>query len=145
VSGTERRSIVAVSMAQDGMSLLLQGKLLAQNLRQEGRVDDADLVDELVQGLEQQAARAQYATTGEVAQLLGVSRHTVVNWIKRGFLPGLKLGGRLYVPRSELTRVGEVARLLDIVDAERMTATQEEIDGVTRRDREHWTWFGKDG
>jgi excisionase family DNA binding protein len=113
MSATERRSIGAESMTQDGMSLLSQGKLMAQNLRQEGRVDDAELVDELAQRMEQQTVRAQYATTGEVAQRLGVSRQTVVNWTKSGFLPGLKLGGRLVVPRSELTRAEEVARLLE--------------------------------
>ncbi|MFZ4851071.1 MAG: helix-turn-helix domain-containing protein [Caldilinea sp.] len=35
----------------------------------------------------------QYATTGEIAQRLGVSRQTVVNWIKRGFLPGAGWAG----------------------------------------------------
>jgi excisionase family DNA binding protein len=131
-------------MAPVGMSLLSRGKLLAQNLRQEGRVEDAEVVDELVQSLEQQTLRSQYATTGEVAHRLGVSRQTVVNWIKMGFLPGLKLGGRLVVPRSELTRAEEVARLLDIVDLERLPATPEEIDGASRNEREHWTWIGKD-
>ena len=144
MSGTERRSIGAESMAQDGMSLLSQGKLLAQNLRQEGRVDDAGLVDELVERMEQQTVGAQYATTREVAQRLGVSRQTVVNWIKRGFLPGKKLGGRLVVPTSELTQVEEVAHLLDIVDVERPPATPEEIDGVSRNERGQWTWIGKD-
>ena len=131
-------------MALVSMRILSRSKLLAQNLRQEGRVEDAEVVDELVQSLEQQAVRSQYATTGEVAQRLGVSRQTVVNWIKRGFLPGLKLGGRLVVPTSEMTRVEEIARLLDIVDAERPPATPEEIDSVSRNKRDQWTWIGKD-
>jgi excisionase family DNA binding protein len=69
-------------------------RVLAQNLRQEGRLEDAEVVDELAQNLEQQAERPQYATTGEVAKRLSVSRQTVVNWIKRGYLPGVQLGGR---------------------------------------------------
>lgn len=131
-------------MAIADTSILSRSRLLAQNLRQEGRVDDAKIVDELVESLEQQASRSQYATTGEVAQRLGVSRQTVVNWIKRGFLPGVKLGGRLLVPISELARVEEVARLLDIVDAERPPAAHEEIDSVSRNERDRWTWIGKD-
>lgn len=131
-------------MALVSTSILSRSRLLAQNLRQEGRVEDAKVVDELVESLEQQTARSQYATTGEVALRLGVSRQTVVNWIKRGFLPGLKLGGRLVVPTSELTRVEEVARLLDIVDAARLPSSPEEIDDVSRNERDQWTWIGKD-
>jgi excisionase family DNA binding protein len=86
----------------------------------------------------------QYATTGEIAQRLGVSRQTVVNWIKRGFLPGVKLGGRLVVPTAELAQVEEVARLLDNVDAQRPPATPEEIDSVSRNERDRWTWIGND-
>jgi excisionase family DNA binding protein len=132
------------TMALVSTSILSRSRLLAQNLRQEGRVEDAKVVDELVESLEQQTARSQYATTGEVALRLGVSRQTVVNWIKRGFLPGLKLGGRLVVPTSELTRVEEVARLLDIVDAARLPSSPEEIDDVSRNERDQWTWIGKD-
>jgi excisionase family DNA binding protein len=131
-------------MALVSMNILSRSRLLAQNLRQEGRLEDAEVVDELVQSVEKQAARSQYATTGEVAQRLGVSRQTVVNWIKRGFLPGVKLGGRLVVPTTEMARVEEIARLLDIVDAERPPATPEEIDRVSRNERDQWTWIGKD-
>ena len=109
-------------MALAGMNILSRSRLLAQNLRQEGRIEDAKVVDELVQSVEKQAARSQYATTGEVAQRLGVSRQTVVNWIKRGFLPGVKLGGRLVVPTTEMAHVEEIARLLDIVDARKATS-----------------------
>ena len=131
-------------MALICMNILSRSRLLARNLRQEGRVEDAEVVDELVQSVEKQSARSQYATTGEVAQRLGVSRQTVVNWIKRGFLPGVKLGGRLVVPTTELARVEEVARLLDIVDAQRPPATPEESDSVSRNERDQWTWIGKD-
>lgn len=125
-------------------NILARSKLLAQSLRQEGRMEDAEIVDRLVQSLEQQADRAQFATTGEVAKRLGVSRQTVVNWIKRGFLPGVKLGGRLVVPASELARVEEIARLLDVADSERTPAPADELEGVTRGERDRWTWLGKD-
>lgn len=130
-------------MAFADTNILSRSKLLAQNLRQEGRVEDAEVVDALVQSLEQQPDRSRFATTGEVARQLGVSRQTVVNWIKRGFLPGVKLGGRLVVPVAELARAQEIARLLDIVDAEQPPATPEEIDNVLREERIGWTWIGK--
>ena len=130
-------------MAFADTNIFSRSKLLAQNLRQEGRVEDAEVVDALVQSLEQQPDRSRFATTGEVARQLGVSRQTVVNWIKRGFLPGVKLGGRLVVPVAELARAQEIARLLDIVDAEQPPATPEEIDNVLREERIGWTWIGK--
>ena len=131
-------------MALESTNILLRSRRLAQDLRREGRMEDAAVVEQLVQNLEQQAARAPYATTGEIARQLGVSRQTVVNWIKRGFLPGVKLGGRLVVPAAELARVEEMARLLDVVDAEAPTAGPEEIDSVARDERDRWTWAGKD-
>lgn len=79
-----------------------------------------------------------------IARRLGVSRQTVVNWIKRGFLPGVKLGGRLVVPSAELARVEEMARLLDVVDAEAPMADPPEIDSAARDERDQWTWAGKE-
>ena len=131
-------------MAFADTNIFSRSKLLAQNLRQEGRVEDAEVVDALVQSLEQQPDRSRFATTGEVARQLGVSRQTVVNWIKRGFLPGVKLGGRLVVPVTELARVQELAYLLNIVDAEQPPTTPEEIDNALRNERTGWTWIGKD-
>ena len=131
-------------MAFADTNILSRSKLLAQNLRQEGRIEDAEVVDALVQSLEQQPDRSRFATTGEVARQLGVSRQTVVNWIKRGFLPGVKLGGRLVVPVTELARVQELAYLLNIVDAEQPPTTPEEIDNALRNERTGWTWIGKD-
>ena len=131
-------------MALESTNILLRSRRLVQDLRQEGRMEDAAVVEQLVQNLEQQAARAPFATTGEIAKQLGVSRQTVVNWIKRGYLPGVKLGGRLVVPAAELGRVQKMARLLDVVDAEAPAAGPEEIDSAACDERDRWTWAGKD-
>ena len=131
-------------MTAVSITTLSRGKALAQSLRQEGRPEDAQLVDELAQAVERQTRQSQYATTGQVAQQLGVSRQTVVNWIKRGFVPGIRLGARLVVPLAELERVREIAQLLALVDAERLPATAAEVDSVSRNEREQWTWIGKD-
>ena len=115
-------------MTAGSITTLSRGKALALSLRQEGRPEDAQLVDELAQAVERQTRQSQYATTGQVAQQLGVSRQTVVNWIKRGFVPGFRLGARLVVPLAELDRVREIAQLLALVDAERLPATAAEVD-----------------
>lgn len=54
------------------------------------------------------------------------------------------MGGRLVVPEAELAQVEEVARLLDSVDAQHPPATPEEVDTVSRNERDRWTWIGKD-
>ena len=127
-------------MALESTNILVRSRRLAQDLRREGRMEDAAVVEQPVQNLEQQSAHAPYATTGEIARRLGVSRQTVVNWIKRGFLPGVKLGGRLVVPAAELARVEEMARLLDVVDTEAPAAGSEEIDSASRDERDRWRW-----
>ena len=131
-------------MVAKEMTVLSRGKALAQSLRQEGRVEDARLVDELVQVVERHTQPTQYATTGQVAQRLGVTRQTVVNWIRRGLMPGIQLGGRLVVPVAELERIDEIARMLDVVDAERAPAIPEEVDAALRNERIQWKWIGKD-
>jgi excisionase family DNA binding protein len=131
-------------MSATEITILSRGRALAQSLRQEGRVEDAQLVDELALVVERHAQPTQYATTGQVAQRLGVSRQTVVNWIRRGLMPGIQLGGRLVMPVAELGRVDELARLLDSVDAKRPPATPEEVDAIVRNERNQWKWIGKD-
>jgi excisionase family DNA binding protein len=42
----------------------------------------------------QNRAAAQILTTGDLARLCGVNYRTVLNWIKRGYLPTYKLPGR---------------------------------------------------
>lgn len=41
----------------------------------------------------------------ECARILGVSRATVYEAIHNGTIPSLRIGGRLLVPRSALTRM----------------------------------------
>ena len=64
-------------MTAGSITTLSRGKALALSLRQEGRPEDAQLVDELAQAVERQTRQSQYATTGQVAQQLGVSRQTL--------------------------------------------------------------------
>ena len=117
---------------------------LAQQLRREGREEDALVIDMLLQNVQGERSSAAYATTTEVAKRLGVSRQTVVNWIKRGWLPGVKLGARLVVPASALAKLEDVERLLAIIDDGGAPYPTEEQLRILHEDREQWTWVGKD-
>ena len=117
---------------------------LAQRLRHEGREEDAVVVEQLLQSARGRRPSTPYATTSEVARRLGVSRQTVVNWIKRGDLPGVRLGARLVVPAAALAKLEEVERLLNIVeDGGAPYPTEEQLQALYK-EREQWTWIGKD-
>ena len=42
----------------------------------------------------QRPERTQIMTTKEIAKYLGVHEMTVYRWLKKGILPGFKIGGR---------------------------------------------------
>lgn len=117
-----------------------QSQLLAQRLRHEGREEDALVIDMLLQNVRGRRSSSAYATTTEVARRLGVSRQTVVNWIKRGLLSGIKLGSRLVVPASALAKLEEIERLLNTVDDGGTPYPTEDQLRTLHEDREQWTW-----
>ena len=82
-----------------------------------------------------------YFTTGEVARRLGVSRQTIVNWIKQGYLPGVRVGARMVVPASAFDRYAEFE---EIFNREKPALSPEEAAKIVGRGREKWTWVGKD-
>jgi len=46
--------------------------------------------------------------SGEVAEVLGVDRHTVVKWIKEGRIRAIRLpSGRYRIPESEVKKILE--------------------------------------
>ncbi|HEV8634125.1 MAG TPA: helix-turn-helix domain-containing protein [Chloroflexota bacterium] len=58
---------------------------------------------------ERSGHQREYLTTGQAADILGVSRQTIVNWVGGGQLPGVRLGGRTLLHRDAV--LGEVDRL----------------------------------
>lgn len=52
-----------------------------------------------------QASAADFCSTGEAAQVFGVTQQTVRNWVDRGWLPGSRLeGGHRMIPRAAVER-----------------------------------------
>ena len=45
----------------------------------------------------------------EFARLVGVTKFTVMSWIKANKLTAFKVGGRFFVPATELTRLTKEA------------------------------------
>ena len=120
------------------VDILARGRELAQSLRHEGRQDDALVIDTLVRAIDDSP---RYFTTGEVARRLGVSRQTIVNWIKQGYLPGVRIGARMVVPASAFDRYAEFE---EIFNREKPALSPEEAAEIVGRGREKWTWVEKD-
>lgn len=123
-------------MAISDPKILDKGRTLVRTLRREGRRDEAQTVDALLQAA---AATPKgenpvpFLTTGEVAQRVGVSRQTVVNWVKKGLLDGVRLGGRTLIAPAALKRFAQLEGILDSLDAERPPATPTEAaEAVTQ-------------
>jgi excisionase family DNA binding protein len=130
-------------MTKSTTKLINQGENLARDLRREGRRVDAQTVDDLLQVIAaggDEIESAPFLTTGEVAQRVGVSRQTVVNWVKRGILPGGRLGGRTLIAPAALRRFAKLEAILDELDAERPPATPDEAAKSVQqtRKRSHW-------
>jgi excisionase family DNA binding protein len=49
-------------------------------------------------------------TARELAELLGFSPSTIVDWSERGTIPGFRIGGRLRFRESEVLAVLEATR-----------------------------------
>ena len=129
-------------MAVLNVDTLTRARQLVQDLRRQGRDDDAQAVDALLRAATEQNT-PRYLTTGEIGRRLGVSRQTVVNWIKQGLLPGVRMGSRLMVPAAVMNRFARLEKILDDLDAERAPGKPAEIVELVARGREHWTWPGK--
>ena len=112
------------------VDILMRGRELAQSLRHEGRQDDALVIDTLVRAIDDSPP---YFTTGEVARRLGVSRQTIVNWIKQGYLPGVRIGARRVVPASAFDRYAEFE---EIFNREKPALSPEEAAEIVGRGRE---------
>jgi excisionase family DNA binding protein len=78
------------------------------DLRAQGQEERARALEAvLAAAVSAQAGRSPespspYLTTGQAARALGVSLQTIKNWVAAGRLAGVRLGGRVLVPREAL-------------------------------------------
>jgi excisionase family DNA binding protein len=120
--------------------LVSRAQALAQRLSKMGQDEDSQTVEALLLVANEHSSASRYLTTGDIARRFGVSRQTVVNWIKKGVLPGARIGGRLMVPAAAMERVNGLENLLDDLDAERPPARPQEVIDLLGRDRRGSTW-----
>lgn len=126
-------------MATDLQSLVDRAMDIRRRLEEQGAVDDAAVVEQLVNELTAARPKSErpYYTVSEVADFIGVSGQTVKNWISRGLMKGYRLGGRIVVPRDELDDYRSMAEASKGIE---LPATREEIVEAVRAGRRRFIW-----
>ena len=137
------------SVETQQIGLLQRGRQLARALHKEGRQAEAETVTALLQGIQAELAQPArdepiWLTTGAVAKRVGVSRQTIVNWVKRGILPGRRVGGRILIHPDSLANFAPLERLLDELDAACPPLVPEEAASRVAITRKGWTWQDPD-
>jgi excisionase family DNA binding protein len=124
-------------------TLLQRGRRLAHRLHKEGRQAEAETVTALLNAVQAaQNARPDTAwlTTGAVAKRVGVTRQTIVNWVKRGVIPGRRVGGRTLIHPNALADFAPLERLLDELDADSPPLAADEAAAAVASTRKGWAW-----
>ena len=106
-------------------------------LEQQGLRDAAQVVAELLKVVLAGRAQKQFYTTGEAAQLVGVTGQTIKNWVSRGILTGYRLGGRIVIPARELEGYRPLAEASKALEP---TPDREELVEAVRAGRRRFVW-----
>jgi excisionase family DNA binding protein len=96
------------------------------------RTSQAEAIREVLTALTR--AGRGWLTTGQAAELLGVTIPTVKDWIRRGTLSGLPVGSRWRVSKESVDKVLQVREMLTDM-AEDDYPTDDEIRELTRQVR----------
>lgn len=121
----------------DGMprsAAIARARGAVEALRRRGEVDEADIVEELLQAVDTPAVPAlDMLTTGQTAQLIGVTGQTIKNWVNAGTFPGYRVGNRIMIPREKVEEY--VRRARTSLDLDEMS--DEEAAESVREGRRH--------
>jgi excisionase family DNA binding protein len=113
-------------------------KSVLQELREQGRDEDAQAVLDLLRVAEQGPDMPKYLTTTQAGRRLGVSRQTILNWVEKGLLPGVRIGRRTMIPSSAFRGFERLERVFDRMDAEVDLLEQSQLVEIVSEGRETW-------
>lgn len=110
-------------------------KDLAEELKIQGRREEADVLDMLVEML---SLPGGYYTSDEVAEKLNVSPEAILILVHKGVLQGILVRGGVLIPKSELARFEETEILSQELDALLANYTQDDIRYLVKEARREW-------
>jgi excisionase family DNA binding protein len=94
-----------------GATIIERAREVAQCLRDRGETSDARVVEELIEeAVGDEARLPQMLTTTAAGRRLGVSGQTIKNWVARGELRGVRVGGRIKIPAASVLAYVQRAR-----------------------------------
>lgn len=110
-------------------------KDLAEELKSQGRYEEADVLDALVEML---ALPGGYYTSDEVAKKLNVPPEVILILVQKGVLQGILVRNGVLIPKSELARFEETETLSRELDSLLANYTQDDIRHLVKEARREW-------
>lgn len=89
---------------------LEEAREVARELRKVGDQKGAEAIEVLIEATDNELPALDLLTSGQAGNLLGVSAQTIKNWVRRGKLPGYRVGERIMVPRDAVAKYVERAK-----------------------------------
>jgi excisionase family DNA binding protein len=113
-------------------------KSVVRELLEQGRDEDAQAVRDLLWLAEQKTDMPKYLTTTQAGRRLGVSRQTILNWVEKGMLPGVRIGRRTMIPASAFRGFERLEQVFDRMDAEVDPLEQSQLVEIVSEGRATW-------
>ncbi len=111
---------------------------VVRELYEQGRDEDAQAVRELLWLVGQQIEIPKYLTTTQAGKRLGVSRQTILNWVEKGLLPGVRIGRRTMIPASAFRGFERLEQTFDQMDAEVTLLEKSRLVEIVSKGRDTW-------
>jgi len=111
---------------------------IVRELREQGRDEDAQAIRDLLGVAGQQSEIPKYLTTTQAGKRLGVSRQTILNWVQKRMLPGVRIGKRTMIPTSAFKGFERLEQTFDHMDAEVYPLEKSKLVEIVSEGRETW-------
>ena len=111
---------------------------VVRELYERGRDEEAQAVRELLWLVEQQIEIPKYLTTTQAGKRLGVSRQTILNWVEKGLLPGVRIGRRTMTPALAFRGFERLEQTFDRMDAEVTPLEKSRLVEIVSKGWETW-------
>ena len=111
---------------------------IVRELGEQGRDEDAQAIRDVLWVAGQQSEIPKYLTTTQAGKRLGVSRQTILNWVQKRMLPGVRIGKRTMIPASAFKGFERVEQTFDRMDAQVYPLEKSKLVEIVSEGGETW-------